>query len=162
MGNWPSYLHDGMDALVTSIAEIRKCRAEDFDAILPLLRQLYPDKPVDLTLLQSAYDRSLATDQRVFLCAVCDQRVIGFGTLSIKSNLLWCETLIGYVSDMVVDGAYRSRGIGSQILDRLVSWAREHGCRRIELNTAFHRKDSHIFYERRGFKSGAYFFSKSL
>jgi ribosomal protein S18 acetylase RimI-like enzyme len=113
---WLNFL-DGMDALVTSMIEMRKCRAEDFDAILPLLRQLYPDKPFDLPSLQRAYDRSLASDQLVFLCADCDQRVIGFGSLTIKSNLLWCETLIGYVSDMVVDRAYRSRGIGSQILD---------------------------------------------
>jgi GNAT superfamily N-acetyltransferase len=158
---WLNFL-DGMDALVTSMIEIRKCRAEDFDAILPLLRQLYPDKAFNLPSLQRAYDHSLASDQLVFLCAVCEQRVIGFGSLTIKSNLLWYETLIGYVSDMVVDRAYRSRGIGSQILDHLVSWAREHGCRRIELNTAFHRKDSRTFYERRGFKSGAYFYSKSL
>lgn len=153
---------DGMDALVTSMVELRQCRAGDFDAILPLLRQLYPDKPFDLPSLHHAYDRSLADDQCVFLCAVCDQRIVGFGSLTIKSNLLWCETLIGYVSDMVVDEAYRSRGIGTQILDQLISWAREHGCRRLELNTAFHRKAAHTFYERRGFKSGAFFYSKSL
>jgi|ERR1039458_2149300 GNAT superfamily N-acetyltransferase len=151
-----------MNTFVASMVEIRKCRSEDFDAIVPLLRQLYPDKPFDLVSLRSVYDRSLASAQQVYLCAVCDQQTVGFGSLTIKSNLLWSETFIGYVNDMVVDGAYRGRGIGTQILDHLISWARERGCNRIELNSAFHRKAAQAFYEHRGFKSGAYFYSKLL
>jgi GNAT superfamily N-acetyltransferase len=152
----------GMSALVTSMVEIRKCGAEDFDGIVPLLRQLWPDKPFDLISLRRVFDRSLASDQQIYFCALCDRQTVGFGSLTINSKLLWSETLVGYVSDMVVDEAHRGRGVGTQILDHLVAWAREHGCRRIELNTAFHRKDSHAFYERRGFKSGAYFYSKSF
>lgn len=129
---------------------------------MPLLRQLYPDKTFDLVLLQRAYNRSLASDEQMFLCAMCDQQVVGFGSLSIKSNLLWCETLIGYVNDMVVDKAYRGRGIGTEVLDHLISWARERECHRIELNSSFHREASHAFYEHRGFKRGAYFYSKSV
>jgi GNAT superfamily N-acetyltransferase len=151
-----------MSAVVTSMVEIRKCGAEDFDGIVPLLRQLWPDKPLDMSSLRRVFDHSLASDQEIYFCAVCDRQTVGFGSLTISSKLLWSETLVGYVSDMVVDEAHRGRGVGTQILDHLVSWAREHGCRRIELNTAFHRKDSHTFYERRGFKSGAYFYSKSL
>lgn len=151
-----------MNSLVRNTAKIRNCKAEDFDAIVPLLRQLYPDKPFDLVSLQRAYDRSLASDEQAFLCAICDRHIVGFGSVYLKSNLLWCETLIGYVNDMVVDEAYRSRGIGTQILDQLISWAGERGCHRIELNSSFHREASHAFYERRGFKRGAYFYSKSL
>lgn len=151
-----------MDTLATSVVEIRKCKAEDFDVILPLLHQLYPDKTFDLALLQCAYGRLLVSEQWVFLCAVRDQLVIGFGSLTIKTNLLWCGTLIGYVNDMVVDGEYRGRRIGTQILDGLISWARERGCNRIELNASFERKAAHAFYEHRGFKCGAYFYSKLL
>jgi GNAT superfamily N-acetyltransferase len=151
-----------LDGIITSMIEIRKCRAEDFDGIVPLLRQLWPDKPLDLSSLRRVFDRSLASDQQIYFCAVCDRQTIGFGSLTINSKLLWSETLVGYVSDMVVDEAYQGRGIGTQILDHLVSWAREQGCRRIELNSSFHRKDAHTFYEHRGFKSGAFFYSKSL
>ena len=151
-----------MNPPATNTVEIRNCRAEDFDVAVTLLRQLYPDKPFDLILLRRAYDRSLASGERRFLCAVYDRQVVGFGSVTIKSNLLWCETLIGYVSDMIVDETCRDRGIGTQILDHLISWARERGCHRIELNSSFRRKASHAFYQRRGLKRGAYFYSKSV
>jgi len=93
---------------------------------------------------------------------VCDQQIVGFGSLTIKSSLKWSETLIGSVDEMVVEEACRGRGIGTQILNRLISSARERGCSRIELTSAFHRKEAHAFYEHRGFKSGAYFYSKML
>jgi len=144
------------------MVRIRSCKVEDFGAIVSLLRQLYPDKPFDLVSLQSVYERSLASNQRVFLCAVRNRQIVGFGSVTIKSNLLWCETLIGYVGDLVVDKACRGQGIGTQILDQLFLWALEHGCNRIELNSEFGRKEAHTFYEHRGFKRGAYFFSKSL
>ena len=116
---------------------------------------------MDLVSLRSVYDRALASDRQVYLCAVLDQQVVGFGSLTIKSNL-WSEAFVGYVDEMVVDEAQRGRGVGTQILDRLISWARERGCNRIELDSAFHRKSAHAFYERRGFQSRAYLYSKLL
>ena len=150
-----------MAAPVKTMIQIRECKAEDFDSIIVLLGQLWPGKPLDSVSLKRVYDRTLASDRQIYLCAVCDQRVVGFGSLTIKSNL-WNEAFVGYVDEMVVDGAHQGRGIGTQILDRLILWAREHGCNRIELDSAFHRKDAHAFYERRGFQSRAFLYSKLL
>src|SRR5437764_13415990 len=98
------------------MVEVRKCGAEDFEAVVGLLRQLWPDKPFDLISLRSVYGRALASDRQAYLCAWCDQQVVGFGSLSIKSNL-WSEAFVGYVDEMVVDAAHRGRGVGTQILD---------------------------------------------
>lgn len=151
-----------MNVPAADTVAIRSCAADDFDAIVPLLRQLYAGKKFDLVALRGAFESSLDSEQRILLCARCDQQIVGFGSVTIKTNLLWCETKIGYVSDMIVDRLYRGRGIGSRILDQLVSWARGHGCNRIELNSEFRREKAHAFYERRGFKRGAYFYSKTL
>ena len=151
-----------MNSLDISTVEIQNCKTEDFSAVAQLLRQLYPDKSFDLELLRQAYDRSLASGDQAFLCAICGRQIVGFGSVYIKNNLLWCEKPIGYVNDMVVEESYRGQGIGTRILDHLTSWARERGCHRIELNSSLDRKASHIFYEHRGFKRGAYFYSKSV
>jgi glucosamine-phosphate N-acetyltransferase len=150
-----------MTTLGTIMIPIRECKAEDFGSIVALLGQLWPGKPLDSVSLRRVYDRTLAADQQVYLCAVCNQQVVGFGSLAIKSNL-WNEAFVGYVNEMVVDAAHRGRGIGTQILDHLISWARERGCNRIELDSAFHRKDAHTFYERQGFQCRAYLYSKLL
>jgi len=40
--------------------------------------------------------------------------------------------------------------------------ARQNNCKQIELDSSFHRKEAHQFYESIGFKSRAYLFTKQL
>jgi GNAT superfamily N-acetyltransferase len=140
---------------------IRKCNAGDFNEVIPLLRQLWTDKAVDPTLLRPIFDRGLASSSKTYLVATDGNRVIGFGSLSLKDDL-WPEGQVAYIDELVVDSEYRSKGIGAQLLERLVTTAQEKSCYRIELTSAFYRKDSHRFYERHGFSSRAYVFSKVL
>lgn len=141
--------------------EIRPCRPEDFESVVALLHQLWPDKPLDAPALRRIYDRALTSDRQIYLCVVCDQQVAGFGSLTIKSNL-WSESFVAFVDEMVVDAVHRGRGIGTLLLDQLTAWARERGCNRIELDSAFHRKEAHAFYEKRGFQSRAWLYTKLL
>lgn len=143
------------------MTRIRKCTAADFENVVALLGQLWPGTPLDLGALRSTFERSLASSCQLYLCAESGQKLVGFGSLIMKSTL-WNVASVGYVDEMVVDEDHRRRGIGSQILDHLTTWARDHGCNRIELDSAFHRKEAHVFYERRGFQSYAYLYSKSL
>ena len=69
---------------------------------------------------------------------------------------------MGYVDELIVDEEYRGRGIGTQLLNELVGLARQRGCRCVELDCAFQRKEAHQFYERQNFKSRAFLFSKVL
>lgn len=140
---------------------IRTCTAADFDNVVVLLGQLWPDTRLDLSTVRSTFERALASRCHLYLCAELDQKVVGFGSLTTKSTL-WNEALVGYIDGMVVDEGHRGEGIGSQILDHLTAWARDQGCNRIELDSAFRRKEAHVFYERHGFQSYAYLYSKSL
>jgi len=141
--------------------QIRNCSPDDFDGVVTLLRQLWPGKPLELDALRSTFDRALASDRQIYICAASEKEVVGFGSLSTKNNL-WSPGPVGYVDEMVVDGAHQGRGIGTKILNHLVSCARERGCTRIELDSAFHRKNAHAFYEQQGFESRAYLYSKLL
>ena len=145
----------------TGPVQIRACQPADSDGIVALLGQLWPGRPFDMEALRRVYDRALASDRQFYFCAVCDQQVVGFGTLDIKSNL-WNEGVVGFVDELVVDAAHRGRGIGSRMLDRLSIEARERGCRRLELDSAFHRQEAHAFYEQRGFASRAFLYTKLL
>lgn len=141
--------------------ELRPCRAEDFEGVVILLGQLWPDRPLDAESLRRVYDRALASDGQLYLCAVSGRQVVGFGSIAIKGTLRQ-EAFVGYVDEMVVDEAQRGRGIGTRILDYLSSWAQERGCNRIELDSAFHREDTHSFYEAHGFRKRSYHYQKLL
>jgi ribosomal protein S18 acetylase RimI-like enzyme len=75
-------------------------------------------------------------------------------------NSLWQKGFLGHVDELIVDTEYRGQGIGAMLLEHLVTVARERGCRRVELDSALHRKEAHEFYKRLGFESRALLFSK--
>lgn len=141
--------------------EIRPCRAEDFDAVVQLLRQLWPDKQLDLAKLRAVFDRAITADTQVYLCATIGANVVAFGSLTLKNNL-WHEGNLGHIDELVVDSGFRGKGIGTRLLAYLEITARRRGCRRIELDSATQRTRAHDFYEQQGFVSRALLFSKAI
>ena len=141
--------------------QIRPCSNEDFEGVLAVLRQLWPDKHIDTAMLRVVYERALGSPLQHHVCALDDAQIVGMGSLSINNNL-WREGYLGYVEELIVDERFRGRGIGTQLLEHLIGVARAQGCRCVELDAAFHRKEAHRFYEHMGFQSRAYVFSKPL
>ena len=143
------------------MVEIRRCVEQDFDKILPLLQQLWPDQKLDEALLTKVFAQGVGSPSQVYLCATIPDRIVGFSSLVVKNNL-WQAGPLGHIDELVVDSHYRGHGIGTQLLVRTIQLAKERGCRRVELDTGFHRKAAHRFYEQQGFENRAYLFSKVL
>jgi len=141
--------------------QIRECTGEDFENVLHLLRQLWPDKQLDERKLRAVYDRALASDRHLYLCAVDGRSVVGFGTLSFK-NSLWQEGTLARIDELVVDESRRAGGVGTLLLRQLTAKAADKGCSGIELDSSFHRIEAHGFYEKRGFAKRAFLFFKSI
>jgi GNAT superfamily N-acetyltransferase len=140
---------------------VRPARLDDFDQLLPLFRQLWPTKLIVPARLREVFARVIATPTKQYFCAMDGEHVVGLGAVSFKDNL-WQEGVIAYVEELVVDEDCRGRGIGSQLLEHLIALARERGCRRIELDSGFHRPDAHRLYERHGLEKRAFLFSRVL
>lgn len=141
--------------------QIRDCCDTDFDQILVLLNQLWPSKELDRTALRSVYARALRAEAQHCICAVEDDRVIGFCSLILKNNL-WQAGYLAHIDELIVDEQHRGRGIGRSLLSTIIEMAVKNGCSRTELDSAFHRTDAHKFYETEGFENRAYLFSKVL
>jgi len=141
--------------------EIRGCTIDDFDAIVPLLQQLWPGKPLHRESLRRVVERALGSESQCYLCAVEDGRVVGFGSMTFM-NSLWVEGPLAYVDELVVEERSRGRGIGGRLTNAMTELARKRGAKRIELDSAFHRKEAHRFYEESGFERRAYVFTKPL
>lgn len=141
--------------------ELRLCRSGDFESVVILLRQLWLDKTVDAVRLRPIYERALISSSKTYLCAIDENSIIGFGSLSLKEDL-WPEGVVAFIDELVVDEKSRGKGIGKRLLDMLIATALEKRCCRIELVSAFYRKESHRFYERNGFETRAFVFSKLL
>ncbi len=151
----------GLSVEMKTKFQIRHCGQDDFENVLQLLRQLWPDKHLNTSALRQVFDRALNSEMQAYVCATEDERVVGFGSLTVKNNL-WQEGYLGHLDELIVDSKYRGQGIGTEILEYLITIARKRGCRRVELDSAFHRKEAHEFYKQHGFENRAMLFSRKL
>jgi GNAT superfamily N-acetyltransferase len=53
------------------------------------------------------------------------------------------------IEDLVTDAGVRSQGYGSALFDWLVTYAREHGCRQVHLDSGVRLSEAHRFYFRK-------------
>jgi glucosamine-phosphate N-acetyltransferase len=141
--------------------KIRPCRRKDFAAVVQLLRQLWPDTHLETAALRNVYERNLRAKSQVYLCAFDGKNACGFASLTTKNNL-WQAGKVGHIDELVVDERYRGCGLGTQLLNEIIAHAKQRGCVRVELDSAFHRNGAHEFYRRHDFEKRAYVFSKRL
>lgn len=141
--------------------QIRPCSTEDFDGVYKLLLQLWPTVEFNKATLQKIFAVTIAQPQQKLIVAVASDEVVGFCSLTIKNNF-WQAGSIGVVDELVVDVRHQRQGIGKRLMERIESIAIENKCKRLELESSFHREGAHKFYETTGFVARAYWFSKPI
>jgi ribosomal protein S18 acetylase RimI-like enzyme len=137
-------------------------KEEDFNQLFELLKQLWPNLSLDKSAMKEIYLKGLTSnDQHYLIATTKEEKMIGFVSLSIKNNLWQCGNL-AHIDELIVDHNYRGKGIGSLLINEIITVAINKKCKRVELDSAFHRVEAHEFYEKYGFENRAYLFSKPI
>jgi GNAT superfamily N-acetyltransferase len=79
---------------------------------------------------------------------------VGFTVARVRPNL-YSEANEAYLAELYVRDRHRRKGLGSELLDATIAYARDRGCDRIELGTDEGDHDAHRLYERHGFTNFA-------
>jgi GNAT superfamily N-acetyltransferase len=140
---------------------VEKPHLKDFSEIFVLLKQLWRYKTFNKAKMRKIFAKGLDYKHQEYAIARYDTKIIGFAALTIK-NSLWDEGNLCYIDVIVVDQKYRRKGVGKKLLDAITKIAHKSLCKRIELDTAFFRKDAHKFYKALGFKDCNLLLSKSI
>ncbi|VDK20927.1 unnamed protein product [Taenia asiatica] len=77
------------------------------------------------------------------------RKLIGCATLFVELKMIHNRSKRGHIEDVVIDEAYRSRGLGRLLVSVLIEVGRSQGCYKISLDCD---SDKVAFYERNGFK----------
>ena len=141
--------------------EIRKLNINDLEGLIRLLEQLWVGKTIEADAVKRVIEKGLNSDSQIYICAIDQGKLVGFCSLTIKNNL-WVSANLGNVDELVVDSGYRNKGIGKLLMNKIEQIARDHDCKRLELDSSFHRTIAHGFYERLGFDKRAYLFTKDI
>ena len=135
--------------------QITPATVSDIPALCLLLNQLFTQ--------EAEFTPNIGTQQRG-LKMIIDNPEIGAILVARKPgqvigmvNLLYTvSTALGervaLLEDMVVVADHRNTGIGSQLLNAALQFAKRNGCRRITLLTDADNEDAQRFYQRQGFR----------
>ncbi|MDI6769092.1 MAG: GNAT family N-acetyltransferase [Anaerolineales bacterium] len=128
---------------------IRPAAESDAVAIADLCNQLgYLSTPEDVT---RRLRQMQGFDHNALFVAEVDGRVAGWiHVIAFSLPEMDLHTEIG---GLVVDEAYRSRGVGHLLVARAEAWAREHECSEIRVRCNVIRTWAHNFYECIGYEN---------
>jgi GNAT superfamily N-acetyltransferase len=85
----------------------------------------------------------------VFVVEAQDCEVLGWVHVSERPILL--TGLQAAIGGLVVDQAYRRRGIGRRLMAEAEEWARARGCTEVKLRSNIEREAAHLFYQGIGY-----------
>lgn len=116
------------------------------DDYIRLLQQLTtaPDIPLQL-FINNIHE--ICQSGKIIVCHI-DNKIIATGTILYETKIIHGGKKVGHIEDIVVDQAYRGKGIASQILKRLIEEAKQKDCYKVVLDC---NKDNIKFYENNGF-----------
>lgn len=69
---------------------------------------------------------------------------------------------LGRITALVVHPRMRGKGVGRRLVAVAEAFARERGCERLELTSAAHRREAHLFYEKLGYAPRPVRFTKEI
>lgn len=115
------------------------------DDYMTLLQQLTeaPDIPLEL-FVNNIHD--ICQTGKIIVCHI-DNKIIATGTILYETKIIHGGKKVGHIEDIVVDEAYRGKGIASQILKLLIEDSKTN-CYKVILDC---NKDTIHFYEKNGF-----------
>lgn len=159
---------------------IRPAEMGDFSAVLPLLQQLWPKRPLVEEVMRRTYEAGLRSETRAYYVGVLPAGakgdigevvaggvvaggVVAFGTLVWGENFWHSAFGAAVLEELVVHERARGHGIGAKMLEHIVEDAKTKGLELVELTSAAHRVEAHAFYEKRGFiRPGTQVFQRKL
>lgn len=130
---------------------VREARGADAAAVAALYRSFVSSPHINVR-----EDRleTIASDPNnfLFVCEV-DEVVCGTAFLTLCLDAMFGNQPYGVLENVVVDEAWRGKGIGSQLLAHAEEVCRMRDCSKIMLLSTASRTSAHRFFEQQGFSA---------
>lgn len=120
------------------------------EAVLKGLNALYLQLSSSGKQVADSYLKKVLTDEHVYLFGLYDgQKMIGTGTLILMQPIGGSRA---YFDDIVVDEAYRGKGLGKMLMDELMRCAKDLKVQQVEFTSKPERVAANALYQKMGFE----------
>lgn len=126
----------------------REFTANDFLDVLPLIQQVsaFTPNPEDQKQILLSF---LNAENSYSIVVLQLDQIIGFGSIILYHRVRGGKTAI--IEDIVIKQKFRNLGIGKQLIEKLIIFAKKNGCYKIILEA---NEQSRAFYSAIGFNTG--------
>jgi len=129
---------------------IRKLEEQDlFNGFLDSLDSLRKASELSKTKAKEIFNKIKTNPDHVVFVVIMDGRVVGSTTLFIELKFIHQGGRVGHIEDVVVAKEYQSKGIGEQLINHVLDYAKKNDCYKTILDCS---DDVKPFYEKIGFK----------
>jgi ribosomal protein S18 acetylase RimI-like enzyme len=127
--------------------------AADVARLLAAFRDWFgSDWPDDASVLASV-ERLIGREDTEYLLGATDGAPVGVVQLRYRWSV-WSDAQDCELEDLYVADAARGSGLGRALVEAALERAREHGCRRIQLDVSTENPPAFALYESLGFVTG--------
>jgi len=130
--------------------KIRQIQENDlFQGFLESLDSLRKASDLEKDDAKLVLKKIRSNQNHVIMVAEVDGQIVGSITLLIEPKFIHQGGLVGHIEDVVVRSELQSKGIGEQLVNAALGYAKNHGCYKTILDCDDNVKP---FYEKIGFK----------
>ena len=131
--------------------EFRRLTSADLRSLPELYEQLDTDNQCSAEQSERVWKEIEADENVQYFGAVHDGKVVSTCYAVHIPNLTHKGRGICFVENVVTDKAYRRLGLASRVLDMAITFAKEHHCYKVILQSGSDRTEAHLLYENKGF-----------
>ena len=130
--------------------KIRQIQENDlFQGFLESLDSLRKASDLEENNAKRVLKKIRSNQNHVIMVADLDGQIVGSITLLIEPKFIHQGGLVGHIEDVVVRSELQGKGIGEQLINAALEYAKNHGCYKTILDCDDNVKP---FYEKIGFK----------
>lgn len=139
---------------------IRRAKGEDYENLMVLYNQFVGQERYS-DFENDSFEKVLQSPTNFIFVAEEMRALVGFVTFSVR-NVVRYPKPIAELDEIFVAPGYQKRGIGRLLMQEVENEARNLGCYRLYIETAYKHEPAHGFYKNLGYTNYGYHFYKDL
>ncbi len=145
--------------------QVRVANLEDKQEVCRLWSMLlkFYNKQVSPEILDRSYRYAVEHPQKILVFIILIEGVVtGTASLHLGHYSTWNDNFYGHVEDVIVDPAYRGRGLATALIKEVVAAARDRKLSRLELWALSDNIPARRLYEKIGFQTDSVSYELTL
>lgn len=129
--------------------EIRKVEKQDLDFVYKAICEL-ENEELDFKVFKEIFNENILNSKNLYLIAENENEGLGFISFHTQNLLHHCGR-VGEIQEFFINENHRGKGIGRQLIEKIMQYANQNNLKSIEVTTNRRRVENVLIYENLGF-----------